>query len=93
MTAWDLAADHPSGERPIPGRVRLRTDSTPRVATVPPTNGVRPEPTRAVVFDIHDMAVYYGQNCALAHTSLKVYRNQVTAVIGPSGCGKSTFIR
>jgi phosphate transport system ATP-binding protein len=59
----------------------------------PALNGARSEETRGAVFDIRDMAVYYGQNCALAQTSLKIYRNLVTAVIGPSGCGKSTFIR
>ena len=36
---------------------------------------------------------YYGDNAALDGTTLKIYRNLVTAVIGPSGCGKSTFIR
>ena len=30
---------------------------------------------------------------ALAWTTMKIYRNLVTAVIGPSGCGKSTFLR
>jgi phosphate transport system ATP-binding protein len=48
---------------------------------------------RAVVFDIHDMSVTYGSKRALDWTTLKIYRNLVTAVIGPSGCGKSTFIR
>jgi phosphate transport system ATP-binding protein len=48
---------------------------------------------RPVVFDIRDMSAYYGANRALLGTTMKVYRNQVTAVIGPSGCGKSTFIR
>jgi phosphate transport system ATP-binding protein len=45
------------------------------------------------VFDIRDMTVHYGENQALGWTTLKIYRNLVTAVIGPSGCGKSTFIR
>jgi phosphate transport system ATP-binding protein len=39
------------------------------------------------------MSVHYGENQALAYTTLKIHRNVVTAVIGPSGCGKSTFIR
>jgi phosphate transport system ATP-binding protein len=39
------------------------------------------------------MSVYYGQARALDWTTLKIYRNEITAVIGPSGCGKSTFIR
>ncbi|MBV8946173.1 MAG: phosphate ABC transporter ATP-binding protein [Solirubrobacterales bacterium] len=93
MTAGDRTGDGVPSDHGPPGRVRLRTESTPRSATPPSINGGGPEPTRAVVFDIRDMAVYYGQNCALADTSLKVYRNLVTAVIGPSGCGKSTFIR
>ena len=39
------------------------------------------------------MSVTYGDKQALDWTTLKIYRNLVTAVIGPSGCGKSTFIR
>jgi phosphate transport system ATP-binding protein len=39
------------------------------------------------------MSVAYGSNRALDWTTLKIYRNEITAVIGPSGCGKSTFIR
>ncbi len=92
MTTWDRTASNPPGDRPAPGRVRLRTDPVLPVLR-PEANGAQAQETRAVVFDIRDMAVYYGQNCALAHTSLKIYRNLVTAVIGPSGCGKSTFIR
>ena len=45
------------------------------------------------VFDIRDLSVFYGDNPAIAGTTMKIYRNLVTAVIGPSGCGKSTFIR
>jgi phosphate transport system ATP-binding protein len=73
------------------GRVRLRTEPVLPVIR-PEVNGDGTE-TRAVVFDIRDMGVYYGSNRALAGTTLKIYRNLVTAVIGPSGCGKSTFIR
>ncbi|MBF0485712.1 MAG: phosphate ABC transporter ATP-binding protein [Candidatus Omnitrophica bacterium] len=36
---------------------------------------------------------YYGQHHALKNINLKIYANEVTAVIGPSGCGKSTFVR
>ncbi|MGA2929490.1 MAG: phosphate ABC transporter ATP-binding protein, partial [Solirubrobacteraceae bacterium] len=75
------------------GRVRIRTEPLPAVVAGPSVNGARGQETRAPVFDIRDMAVYYGESCALAGTTLKIYRNLVTAVIGPSGCGKSTFIR
>src|ERR1700760_1219951 len=59
----------------------------------PEANGALAEETRAAVFDIRDMNVYYGRSRALGETSLKIDRHRVTAVIGPSGCGKSTFIR
>ena len=78
------------GEQPA-GRVRIRTEPVLPVIR-PEANGGGTE-TRPVVFDIRDMAVYYGANPALVGTTLKIYRNLVTAVIGPSGCGKSTFIR
>jgi phosphate transport system ATP-binding protein len=78
------------GEVP-PGRVRLRTDPVLPI-TGPQVNCANAE-TRPVVFDIRDVAVYYGKNRALVGTTLRIHRNLVTAVIGPSGCGKSTFIR
>jgi phosphate transport system ATP-binding protein len=56
-------------------------------------NGRAAQLARPVVFDIRDMSVTYGQKKALDWTTLKIFRNLVTAVIGPSGCGKSTFIR
>jgi phosphate transport system ATP-binding protein len=93
MTAWDRTGSQVPGDQPAPGRVRIRTD--PRLPTIasPGTNGAQADASRAAVFDIRDVSVYYGQTCALAGTTFKIYRNLVTAVIGPSGCGKSTFIR
>jgi phosphate transport system ATP-binding protein len=60
---------------------------------VPVANGRSPDAVRPTVFDIRNMTVHYSANCALTGTTLRIYRNVVTAVIGPSGCGKSTFIR
>jgi len=93
MTAWDRTAGDPRGEQPVPGRVRLRTEPSLPVIRPEANGGSAPIETRPTVFDIRNMAVYYGQNCALANTSFQIYRSLVTAVIGPSGCGKSTFIR
>jgi phosphate transport system ATP-binding protein len=77
----------------VPTRVRIHTDGV-SAPTAPPVEPEAPRaPLREVVFDINDMAAYYGDNQALGWTTLKIYRHQVTAVIGPSGCGKSTFIR
>jgi phosphate transport system ATP-binding protein len=81
--------------QPVPARIRLR--AAPQTATahpaMPAANGRVKEVTREAVFDIRDMSASYGGNRALDWTTLKIYRNLVTAVIGPSGCGKSTFIR
>ena len=75
-------------------RVRLRNEPS---ATAPGglhgPAGADHDLTRQAVFDIADMSVHYGAKRALDHTTMKIYRNLVTAVIGPSGCGKSTFIR
>ena len=59
----------------------------------PAGNGAAAPEEHSAVFDIRNMSVYDGNSRALAGASLKIYRNQVTAVNGPSGCGKSTFIR
>jgi phosphate transport system ATP-binding protein len=47
----------------------------------------------APIFDVRDVAVFYGDHRAVTEITLKLRRNQITALIGPSGCGKSTFIR
>ena len=73
-------------------RLRIQT-GTPRRAPQPEATDRSPFSERAAVFDIRDMSVSYGDKRALDRTTLKIYRNIVTAVIGPSGCGKSTFIR
>jgi phosphate transport system ATP-binding protein len=94
MTVWDSTEKRGPGERPVPGRVRLRAGNVPAPTLASRrTQGARINESRPVVFDIRDMSVYYGANRALMGTTLKIRRNLVTAVIGPSGCGKSTFIR
>jgi len=45
------------------------------------------------VFDVEDLAVYYGSFRAVRDVTISVVRNQITAFIGPSGCGKSTVLR
>ncbi len=82
----------PSREAP-PSRVRIQTGQLPQSEGATSENGRPPEVVREAVFDIRNLSVHYGENRALDWTTLKIYRNLVTAVIGPSGCGKSTFIR
>ena len=45
------------------------------------------------IFDVRDVHVHYGPHRAIRDVSLRIARNEITALIGPSGCGKSTFIR
>jgi len=45
------------------------------------------------VIETRDLAVYYGEEQALAPTTMAIPEHRVTAIIGPSGCGKSTFLR
>jgi phosphate transport system ATP-binding protein len=40
-----------------------------------------------------NVAVYYGEKCAIRSIDIDVGCNEVLAMIGPSGCGKSTFLR
>ena len=48
---------------------------------------------REAVFDVRDLAVYYGDFRAVRDVTLPIWKNDITALIGPSGCGKTTFIR
>ncbi len=66
------------------------------VRAVAPVGVPKPPPAREqreVVFDVQDLAVYYGAAPAIKDASLEIYKNSITALIGPSGCGKSTFLR
>ncbi len=45
------------------------------------------------VFDVEDLAAYYGTFRAVRDVTLKVRPHEITAFIGPSGCGKSTVLR
>ena len=45
------------------------------------------------VFEVSDLAVYYGAFRAVRDVNLTVGKNEITAFIGPSGCGKSTVLR
>jgi phosphate transport system ATP-binding protein len=45
------------------------------------------------VFEVRDLAAYYGDFRAVREVTLNVRQNEITAFIGPSGCGKTTVIR
>jgi phosphate transport system ATP-binding protein len=48
---------------------------------------------RSAIFDVKDLAVYYGDFRAVTGVTLPIYENRITAMIGPSGCGKTTVLR
>jgi phosphate transport system ATP-binding protein len=48
---------------------------------------------RATLFDINDLAVFYGSFKAVRNVSLLIAEHNITALIGPSGCGKTTVLR
>jgi phosphate transport system ATP-binding protein len=50
-------------------------------------------PQNNSVFDVSDLAVYYGDFKAVREVTLKIRPHEIAAFIGPSGCGKSTVLR
>ncbi len=63
----------------------------PTYAPEPATAPVE-APTDAI-FDVRNVAVFYGDHRAVTDITLALRQRHITALIGPSGCGKSTFIR
>ena len=84
-----------SGESMDVTMQRERPDGEGSRLTVRPPRDedVTPEGQREVVFDVQDLAVYYGDFRAIRDVNLPILRNEITALIGPSGCGKTTFLR
>jgi phosphate transport system ATP-binding protein len=72
---------------------------TPMDDTAVPDLDVDTEPasdvasTGPVVFDVDDLAVFYGTFKAVREVFLDIHAAEITAFIGPSGCGKSTVLR
>jgi phosphate transport system ATP-binding protein len=72
-------------------------DDTP--AVVPPSLAAetagypQASETAAVVFDVDDLSVLYGDFRAVRDVTLDVHQHEITAFIGPSGCGKTTVLR
>ena len=49
--------------------------------------------TTDAIISTQNLNLWYHDTHALQSISMKVAKNQVTALIGPSGCGKSTLLR
>ena len=93
--ATDDARSHPE-EAPMPPD-DTANDAPAATIVSRPVAAARPDsadaPTRSVVFDIRELAVFYGAFRAVRDVNLEIKRNQITAFIGPSGCGKTTVLR
>jgi phosphate transport system ATP-binding protein len=77
--------------KPVEPSVEPRRFVSQRTPAVP--EGAQAAAIAEPIFDVRDVAVFYGDHRAVTDITLKLRRNQITALIGPSGCGKSTFIR
>ena len=88
------------------GTISEVAQSLPQKAPVMPTGTSVPVPSTASsaespidvdvpdpIVEIRDFDLWYGNFPALEGVSLRIPRNQITALIGPSGCGKSTLLR
>jgi phosphate transport system ATP-binding protein len=83
---------HSTTTRPVRQNRAVADAPVPAVTSAgPATAGTAP--AAEVVYDVRSVSFRYGKALALKDTSLRIGRNEITAIIGPSGCGKSTFIR
>src|ERR671937_1079278 len=73
------------------GRRDARVDEGPRLIVREAREESQTD--REAVFDVRDLAVYYGDFRAVRDVTLPILENEITALIGPCGCGKTTFIR
>jgi phosphate transport system ATP-binding protein len=80
----DVKTEHPA-QAPATeaGRLTVRA----------PRESADAESAREVVFDVEDLAVFYGGTRAVHDVSLPVRQHEITALIGSSGCGKTTVLR
>jgi phosphate transport system ATP-binding protein len=83
MDTEEVVTTQPGAAHPQEHVVKLET--TPGVS--------RADDERSLVFDVRDVAVYYGSFRAVRDVNLPIRENEITALIGPSGCGKTTVLR
>ena len=73
---------------------QLELDQAEQITPGASENGVQMEFDDAeVVFELDGLSCFYGSFRAVRDISLKIPKNQISAIIGPSGCGKSTLLR
>jgi phosphate transport system ATP-binding protein len=72
----------------------VQTTVPPRPQATAADSGASPDGEQpAIVFEVRDLSVYYGNFRAVREVNLDIRQTEITAFIGPSGCGKSTVLR
>lgn len=80
--------DQRSNQQAIMGTTARRGDETMLGLEIP-----QDAPIDDPAIELRNVNVWYGRKQAVGDVSLRIPRNQITALIGPSGCGKSTLLR
>jgi len=69
------------------------TDEKPIVVVGTNVGSAHADDANPLIFDISDVAVYYGTFRAVRDVTIPIREREITALIGPSGCGKTTVLR
>jgi phosphate transport system ATP-binding protein len=90
--------DNPTKRSDAPTIVDVSSRSGPHGVATIRTAHERSEPSVAAgigeaVFEVENVTVRYGDVPAVRDISLRIAKDEITALIGPSGCGKSTMLR
>ena len=85
MTVRTMQRAMPLAQAAIGDRLRARLEVG--------TDGSGEVDQKDAVFELSDLSVFYGSFRAVRDVGLKIYKNNITALIGPSGCGKTTVLR
>jgi phosphate transport system ATP-binding protein len=80
-TVTDMSDDVVDDDAPMPQAIEVPEHDRPDPGSLP------------IVFEVRDLAVYYGDFRAVREVNLDVRQHEITAFIGPSGCGKTTVLR
>jgi phosphate transport system ATP-binding protein len=80
--------------QPVSPPATVQTTVPPRPQTTAAHSGASADGEQpAIVFEVRDLSVYYGNFRAVREVNLDIRQTEITAFIGPSGCGKSTVLR
>jgi len=90
--------DNPSKKTALGTMQDVSSRSEHRGASTIRTSHDRSEPGVAAtignaVFEVENVTVSYGDSPAVRDISMRIAKDEITALIGPSGCGKSTMLR